>query len=65
MAKNVIYKRNGTFFYSGDIEPHIVKTDAEVSTIPTSDNAQAVIVLGDGSGMTRKIRLPGEDWIEV
>lgn len=63
MAKDLIYKRDGEFQYSGDIEPYIVQTDTEIEDIPESDNAQAAITL-DG-GMKIKIRLPGEDWTEV
>jgi len=65
MAKNLIYKVNGAFQYSGDIEPYIVQSESEVSAIATSANAQAVIILGTGDGMTLKLRLPGGAWTEV
>lgn len=65
MAKDLIYKRDGVFQYSGDIEPHMVQTDEEVDDIPTSDNAQAAIILGNGDGLTVKMRLPGGNWTEV
>jgi hypothetical protein len=65
MAKDLIYKVNGAFQYSGDIEPFIVQSDAEVATIPASDNAQAAVILGTGDGMTVKMRLPGGNWTEV
>lgn len=61
--KDLIYKVNGEFQYSGDIEPYIVQTAAEVSSIPQSDNAQAAIIL-DG-GMKIQIRLPGGNWTEA
>ena len=63
--KDLIYKRNGVFQYSGDIEPYIVQTDAEVSGIPVSENAQAAVILGTGDGMVIKMRLPGGNWTEV
>lgn len=65
MAKNLIYKVNGTFHYAGDIEPYIVQSESEVSGIGTSGNAQAAIILGTGDGLTIKFRLPGESWTEV
>lgn len=65
MAKDLIYKRNNKFHYSGDIEPYIVQTDAEVANIPTSANAQAAVILGTGDGMVIKMRLPGGNWTEV
>ena len=63
--KDLIYKVNGEFRYSGDIEPYIVQTDAEVANIPTSANAQAAVILGAGDGMVIKMRLPGGNWTEV
>ena len=61
--KDLIYKVNGKFQYSGDIEPYIVQTAAEVSSIPESKNAQAAVIL-DG-GMKIQMRLPGGNWTEV
>lgn len=63
--RNLIYKRNGQFAYSGIVEPYIVQTASEKSDIPTSGNAQAVIILGNGGGMTLEMRMPGGDWTEV
>ena len=63
--KDLIYKVNGEFQYSGDIEPYIVQTEAEVANIPTSANAQAAVILGTGYGMVIKMRLPGGNWTEV
>lgn len=63
--RNLIFKRDGEFHYSGTIDPYIVQADAEVEGIPTSANAQAVIILGNGNGMTIKMRLPGGNWTEV
>lgn len=65
MAKDLIYKINSKFQYSGAIEPFIVQSASEVSGIPTSKNAQAVVVLGDGNGMKVQMRLPGGNWTEV
>lgn len=65
MAKNLIYKRNNEFFYSGDIEPYIVQKAKEVEGILTSNNAQVVLILGDGEGMSVQFRLPGGEWTEV
>lgn len=65
MAKDLIYKRNGAFIYSGEIEPHMIQEASEIDDIPTSDNAQAAIILGTGDGLTVKMRLPGGNWTEV
>lgn len=65
MAKDLIYKRDGEFQYSGDIEPYIVQTDTEIEDIPESDNAQAAVILGDGTGMVIKMRIPGGEWTEI
>lgn len=63
--KDLIYKNGSTFEYSGFIEPFIIQSESELSGIPVSNNAQAAVILGDGSGMTVKIRLPGGTWTEV
>ena len=62
---NPIYKRDGQFQFPSPVDPYMVKTPEEVEKIPESRNAQFVWIVGDGSGSTMKLRLPGGEWTEV
>ena len=65
MAKDLIYKVNGAFQYSGDIEPYFVESFSEIQGIPESQNAQAAIILKDGRIDDVIVKLPDGEWPEV
>ena len=60
----MIFKSKNGDLHVGKVVPYLMQTEAEVAQIPTSTHAQAVIILGDGSGLKIKFRLPGGSWTE-
>lgn len=65
MARNPIFKVNGRWCFSRGVDPYIVKSAEELDEIPESKDAQFALIVGDGSGAKKKLRLPGEEWTEV
>ena len=63
--EEIIYEKADGVHFGSEIEKYFVKTEAKLATIGTSDKAQVAAIIGDGSGLRVKIRLPGDDWTEV